>query len=240
MEKGESMLEAISEDEDLADGEDVEMLDVEEGELVAVDCSRSENDRERSGVADVNGENRGSGSKSKKRRANKRKRKKKKKKGGSGDKSLDINQRLKEKKSYMVYTAVGCLGLSKLTDLVSQVDAIQSCGGQMTADGKRCRTGGGILWNILKVREPAAYREIMKRTKDFEKQFRQQNTGRAARNKGSSSRETVCEPTVEASASIPEDLQLLPQIPPEQFGADGEQKSVNGRIRVPVSYEDLD
>ncbi|KAK8477936.1 hypothetical protein V6N13_113286 [Hibiscus sabdariffa] len=237
MEKGESILEAIFEDED------VEMLDVEEGELVAVDCSRSGNDRERSGVAGANGENRGSGSKIKKRRANMRKmkrKKKKKKKGGSGDKSLDINQRLKENKSYMVYTAVGCLGFSKLTDLVSEVDAIQSCGGQMTADGKRCRTGGGILWNILKVREPAAYREIMKRTKDFEKQFRQQNTGRAAQNKGSSSRETVCELTVEASASVAEDLQLFPQIPREQFGADGEQKSVNGRIRVPVSYEDLD
>ncbi|KAL4302365.1 hypothetical protein GQ457_10G001970 [Hibiscus cannabinus] len=279
MEKGESILEAIFEDED------VEMLDVEEGELVAVDSSRSANDRERSGVAGFNGENRGSGSKNKKRRANmrkmKKKKKKKKKKGGSGDKSLDINQfvfdtcrRLKENKSYMVYTAVGCLGVSKLTDLVSevrtyihtcmhaysvyvymmldfltetfgcacnsQVDAIQSCGGQMTADGKRCRTGGGILWNILKVREPAAYREIMKRTRDFEKQFRQQNPGRAARNKGSSSRETVCELTVEASASVPEDLQLFPQIPQEQFGADGERKSVNGRIRVPVSYEDLD
>ena len=38
----------------------------------------------------------------------------------------------------------------------------------MTADGRRCRTGGGILWNIIKAREPAAYREIMKKAKDFE------------------------------------------------------------------------
>ncbi|XVF35367.1 hypothetical protein REPUB_Repub18cG0139500 [Reevesia pubescens] len=175
MEKGESILEAIYEEDDLGDSEDVEMLDVEEGELVD---NNSVNCREKSGVADVNGENQGSQSKNKKRRANKRKNKKKR--GGSGPKDLDINRfvldtcrRLKEKKSYMVYTAVGRLGVSALSDLVKEVDAIQSCGGQMTADGRRCCTGGGILWNIIKAREPAAYREIMKKAKDFEKQFKQ-------------------------------------------------------------------
>lgn len=38
----------------------------------------------------------------------------------------------------------------------------------MTADGRRLRTGGGILWNIMKTREPMAYKEIMKKAKDFE------------------------------------------------------------------------
>jgi PHAX RNA-binding domain len=48
------------------------------------------------------------------------------------------------------------------------VEAIGKCGGQMTADGKRMRTGGGILWNILKTREPKAYKEIMLKGKEFE------------------------------------------------------------------------
>ncbi|KAG4136692.1 hypothetical protein ERO13_D07G022900v2 [Gossypium hirsutum] len=243
MEKGESILEAIYEDEDLGDGEDVEMVDVEEGELV--ECCNSGNDREKSGSAAVNGENQVPHSKNKKRRANKRKNKRKK--GGSGHKPLDINQfvldtcrRLKEKKSYMVYNAVGCLGVSALSDLVVEVCAIQSCGGQMTADGKRCRTGGGILWNILKVRQPAAYREIMKKTKDFEKQFKQQNVGRTlAQNKESSSRETACNLTNGTPVSVLEDSQLLPQTREEQFSTKGTRKTVHDRIRVPVSYEDI-
>ena len=49
-----------------------------------------------------------------------------------------------------------------------QVDAIQACGGQKTADGRRFRTGGGIFWNIIKIGEPQAYKEIMKKAKDFE------------------------------------------------------------------------
>ncbi|KAI8020381.1 hypothetical protein LOK49_LG04G00890 [Camellia lanceoleosa] len=57
----------------------------------------------------------------------------------------------------------------------SQVDAIQVCGGQKTVDGKRCRYGGGILWSVLKAQDPNAYREIMKKGRKFEKQFRQQN-----------------------------------------------------------------
>uniref|UniRef100_M1D682 Phosphorylated adapter RNA export protein n=2 Tax=Solanum tuberosum TaxID=4113 RepID=M1D682_SOLTU len=55
------------------------------------------------------------------------------------------------------------------------VDAIQTCGGQKTADSRRFRTGGGILWSILKVRDPNAYKEIMKKGKEFEKQFKQAN-----------------------------------------------------------------
>lgn len=33
----------------------------------------------------------------------------------------DTCRRLKEKKSYMVYTAVGCLGIPALSDLVNEV-----------------------------------------------------------------------------------------------------------------------
>ncbi|TYJ32604.1 hypothetical protein E1A91_A05G046800v1 [Gossypium mustelinum] len=237
MEKGESILEAIYEEDDLGD---VEMLDVEEGELVD---SNSVNDPDKSGFADVNGENQGSQSKNKKRRGNKKKNKKKK--SGSGPKPLDINRfvldtcrRLKEKKSYMVYTAVGCLGISALSDLVKEVDAIQSCGGQMTADGRRCRTGGGILWNIIKAREPAAYREIMKKAKEFEKQFKQQNVRQApAQSKEISSQETTL--SNGTAASVPQGAGLIPNDPTEEFSAEGARKSVHDRIRVPVSYEDL-
>ncbi|GMI81409.1 hypothetical protein like AT3G20430 [Hibiscus trionum] len=243
MEKVESILESIYEEDEIGDVEDVEMLDVEEGELVDND---SVNDREKTGVAaDVNGESEGSQSKNKKRKGNKRKNKKKK--GGPGPKTLDINRfvldtcrRLKEKKSYMVYTAVGCLGISALSDLVKEVDAIQSCGGQMTADGRRCRTGGGILWNIIKAREPAAYREIMKKTKEFEKQFRQQNIRQAPpQSKESSSQETASMLVNETATSVPEDSSAITHNPIEEFSAEGTRKSVHERIRVPVSYEDL-
>jgi hypothetical protein len=49
-----------------------------------------------------------------------------------------------------------------------QVEAIQKCGGQTVADRSRFRTGGGILWNILKSREPKAYKEIMDKGKELE------------------------------------------------------------------------
>ena len=49
-----------------------------------------------------------------------------------------------------------------------QVDAIQSCGGQRTVDGSRFRSGGGILWNILKTHDPKAYKEIMTKGREFE------------------------------------------------------------------------
>ena len=55
-----------------------------------------------------------------------------------------------------------------MTVIWLQVDAVQACGGQKTADGRRPRNGGGILWNILKVRDPNAFKEIMKKGKEFE------------------------------------------------------------------------
>lgn len=48
------------------------------------------------------------------------------------------------------------------THSVVQVDVIERCGGQMTNDGKRRRTPGGVMWNILRGRvQPAVYKEIM-------------------------------------------------------------------------------
>ncbi|CAK9145316.1 unnamed protein product [Ilex paraguariensis] len=60
------------------------------------------------------------------------------------------------------------IGLTHILQFHHLVDAIQACGGQKTADGRRYRTGGGILWCILKARDPNAYREIMKKGKEFE------------------------------------------------------------------------
>ncbi|KAK8965677.1 hypothetical protein KSP40_PGU011174 [Platanthera guangdongensis] len=48
------------------------------------------------------------------------------------------------------------------------VEVVQRNGGQKTVDGKRFRTGGGVLWNILKIRDPNAYKEIMAKGKEFE------------------------------------------------------------------------
>ncbi|KAF7837988.1 Phosphorylated adapter RNA export protein, RNA-binding domain containing protein [Senna tora] len=169
MEGGDSILDAINEQDSFDDvDDDVEMVDVEEGELVD---HTSQNHMGQGSTGDINVANQESQSKNRKRRANKKKNKRKRKGSGPFDINrfvLDTCRRLKEKKSYMVYTAVGCLGVSALSDLVKEVDAIQACGGQQTADGRRMRNGGGILWNIIKVREPKAYKEIMKKAKDFE------------------------------------------------------------------------
>ncbi|TXG61938.1 hypothetical protein EZV62_013301 [Acer yangbiense] len=219
MDEGESILGAIYEDDNLEeDVEDVEMLDIEEGELVEHNSS-SQTNLEQNRGGDVNVGNQESQNKTRKRRANKKKNKKKK--TGPGQAFTDINRfvldtcrRLKEKKSYMVYTAVGCLGISALSDLVKEVDAIQSCGGQMTADGKRYRTG--------------AY-----------KQFRQQNNKRTPEQINEDSQRVACAPSDGIRATIPDGSQLVPQNQQEQSSAEGNRKSVHERIRVPVSYDDL-
>ncbi|CAK7353054.1 unnamed protein product [Dovyalis caffra] len=251
MEEGRNILEAILDDDD-DNLEDVDMLDVEEGEFVVDDNSHTDLGLN-SGSRDGGGANVGnaeSQSKNQRRRANKKKKKNKKKRGGGpGSNVTDINKfvldtcrRLKEKKSYMVYTAVGCLGVSALSDLVKEVDAIQSCGGQMTVDGRRFRTGGGILWNIMKAREPMAYKEIMKKAKEFEKQFRQQSIWPAPEQKNECSPQRTASAFIdETPASIPDSSQneLAPQYQNEHSSADEKRKSVHDRIRVPVSYDDL-
>lgn len=225
------------------DVEDIEMVDVEEGELIEHTSPRK--------TGQINGEELGaineeSCNKNRRRRNNKKKNKRKR--GSSGPKITDINRfvldvckRLKEKKSYLVWTAVGCLGVSALSDLVKEVDAIQACGGQKTADGKRFRTGGGILWNILKVRDPNAYKEIMKKGNEFEKQFKQKNMRQApAQNKGDSSQGNNLPSTDETTAvgSILDAKPANMQNQPEQCNVEQKRSSVHDRVRVPVAYDD--
>ncbi|GLU01494.1 hypothetical protein SLE2022_188010 [Rubroshorea leprosula] len=233
-------LDANFDDDYIEDGEDVEMLDVEEGELVEDETPQT--DVGKSSGGEVTMGNQGAQSKNQRRRANKKRNRKRR--NSSGQKPVDVDRfvletcrRLREKKKYMVYTAVGVLGFSAFSDIVREVDAIQACGGQMTADGKRNRTGGGILWNIIKAREPAAYGGIMKKTKEFEKQFKKQNIRQPPRqDKEGSSRVTV---TDGASSSAQDDSQFMPQNQPGQFSSDAKRKSVHERIRVPVLYDDL-
>lgn len=243
MEEEGSILEAIFEEEEedvLEEVEDVDMVDVEEGEI-AEQKPRVDSDQNAGevGMSEVAG-NQASKSKNKRR-----KNKKKKKKNGGSDPEVtyitrfveDTCRRLHERKSYMVYTAVSCLGISRLKDLVKEVDAIQYCGGQMTVDRRRPRTGGGILWNILKTKEPMAYQEIMKKAKEFEKQFKQQNKA-PWKNKGPISQEVVLPSDVPPS-SVQGGCQLELQNQQEESSTEQKNKSVHDRIRVPVSYDDL-
>ncbi|KAG5018469.1 hypothetical protein JHK87_014324 [Glycine soja] len=241
MEDGDNILDAIYEEDTLDD--DVDMVDVEEGELVEPD---SQNVLGQSGAGDINEANQEPLSKNQKRRANKKKNKKKRK--GSGSNAMDINRfvldtcrRLKEKKSYMVYTAVGCLGVSALSDLVNEVDAIQTCGGQKTADGRRFRTGGGILWSILKVREPKVYKEIMKKAKEFEKQFRQPNVmQRPVPKKEDSSQGVPVSFSGRDLGNVSDSNILASQMQNQHQPATLEEKPVSAhdRLRIPVSYDD--
>ncbi|KAJ6406457.1 hypothetical protein OIU84_010055, partial [Salix udensis] len=136
MEEGENILEAILDDDD-DNLEDVDMVDVEEGEFVVDDNSHTgsglNNGSHDGGGEDGGGENAGNvepqSKNQRRRRSGNKKKRKNKKRGGGGPGSnvtdvnwfvLDTCRRLKEKKSYMVYTAVGCLGVSALSDLVKE------------------------------------------------------------------------------------------------------------------------
>ncbi|KAJ8512621.1 hypothetical protein OPV22_003055 [Ensete ventricosum] len=163
--------------------------------------------------------------------------------GGATASIADINRfvietcrHLKEHKSYLLWNAIGCLGVSVVKDLVKEVDAIQRCGGQKTADGRRFRTGGGILWNILKTREPNAYKEIMSKGREFEKQFKESKTKMRCSNEAQVS-----------GRSIPNEAEVSDN---SERGADVEKKlessepktqhkKLMDRMRVPVSYDDL-
>uniref|UniRef100_A0ACD5VI68 Uncharacterized protein n=1 Tax=Avena sativa TaxID=4498 RepID=A0ACD5VI68_AVESA len=152
---------------------------------------------------------------------------------------LDTCRRLKEKKSYLVWNAIGCLGVSAVSDLVREVEAIQKCGGQMIADGSRFRTGGGILWNILKSREPKAYKEIIVKGRELEKKF-MYGKGRPhmSRNEDASSQgSALVDEEIEAQDDA-EHLVHVEEAPHNNNKAEP-RKPVADRIRVPVSYDDL-
>ncbi|KAI7745359.1 hypothetical protein M8C21_027971 [Ambrosia artemisiifolia] len=231
MDGEESLLDSIFDVENVEDMEDVDMVDVEEGELVGNNC-QAELGESRSMVGDAVAQE--PQSKNQKRKS--RKKKNKKKKGGSGSDVTDINRfvidtcrRLKERKSYLVWTAVGCLGVSALSDLVKEVDAIQACGGQKTVDGRRFRSGGGILWSILKARDPNIFKEIMKKGKEFEKQFKRPDL----RKEPNQNKQTCAKAGDHATEGEP---------PVQKDGTEERQtqkQPVHERIRVPVSYDDL-
>ncbi|XP_076924999.1 uncharacterized protein LOC143587649 [Bidens hawaiensis] len=227
MEGEESLLDSIFDEEHVEDMEDVDMVDAEEGEVIE-NHHQAELGENKS--MDDNAVVQQPQSKNQKRRS--KRKKNKKKKCGLGSDVTDINRfvldtcrRLKERKSYLVWTAVGCLGVSALSDLVKEVDAIQACGGQKTADGRRLKCGGGILWNILKSRDPNAFKEIMKKGKEFEKQFKRPDLRKEPdQNKQACSE--AGDHAAEGESSGVEERQI-------------QKKPVHERIRVPVSYDDL-
>ncbi|GAB2267749.1 hypothetical protein Dimus_002730 [Dionaea muscipula] len=253
MDDRESILDLIHEEENMEDADDIEMLDVEDGEVVDGKSSHVKwGQHSEGGAKDVKSESLG---KTRRRRKNKKRNRKNKDNNESGVTDinryvLDVCRRLKEKKSYLVYTAVGCLGVSALSDIVKEVDAIQACGGQKTADGNRFRTGGGILWSILKAREPNAYKEIMKRGREFEKQFRQPGNRQAGgKNKETPSnstrvvtKQTLLDGNLDGLLHPISPGQGQPEpesVPESQLNSEGKQISLDSRMRRPVSYDDL-
>ncbi|KAL3500682.1 hypothetical protein ACH5RR_039775 [Cinchona calisaya] len=234
MEREDSILDTVFEDENF---EDVEMFDVEEGELVEHN-SEAECGDANAGTDLKLGNTECSTDPSGQKKNKKRKKKNKRKRGNSGPNVTNINRfvldvcrRLKERKSYLVWAAVGCLGVSALGDLVTEVEAIQACGGQKTADGRRFRTGGGILWSVLKVRDPNAYKEIMRRGKEFEKQFKPQNINQETMHKKEDPSQTT--------AKDPDELQEASLLENRLSNSEQKRVSVHDRVRVPVAYDDL-
>ncbi|KAL8226797.1 hypothetical protein R6Q57_016629 [Mikania cordata] len=232
MEGEESLFDSIFDVENVENMEDVDMEDVEEGELVGTSHQADLGDSRSMDGEEVAQEPQ---SKNQKRRS--RKKKNKKKKSGSGSDVTDINRfvldtcrHLKERKPYLVWTAVGCLGVSALSDLVKEVDAIQACGGQKTADGRRLKFGGGILWNILKARDPDVFKEIMKKGKEFEKQFKRPDLRKEPIQNKQTSSKAGDHAAADGEASLQKDgIKEKPT----------HKQPVHERIRVPVSYDDL-
>ncbi|XP_019184796.1 PREDICTED: uncharacterized protein LOC109179755 [Ipomoea nil] len=247
--------------ENIEDGNDIKMSEFEEGELVemisktelgenSAVVSKIESQETRAGTEDVFDKDHGTKNKNPRKKNRKKKRKNKGNKGTQGPNITDINRfvtyvckRLREKKSYLVWNAVACLGVSALSDLVREVEAIQACGGQKTADGRRFRAGGGILWNVIKAREPNAYKDIMKRGKEFEKQLKQVPKTPLIKQeaKDAISQNTLGtvtdKPLANASdGRVPSNMVCDFQ---EESTSGPQRQSVYNRIRVPVSYDDL-
>ncbi|CAO2170346.1 unnamed protein product [Urochloa humidicola] len=256
MEEGDFALGDAAIDEETLnyDGDDIEMADADsdaEGTPAA----------EVSAAAAAGGGGEGGGGaqaekggpEGKNKRKKKKKRNKGKKKGrqdGPPTNIADISRfvantckRLNEKKAFLVWNAIGCLGVNAVNDLVREVEAIQKCGGQTTADGSRFRTGGGILWNILKSREPKAYKEIMAKGKELEKQIMYKRRPQMSRNEDASSQgSALIDEEIEAQEQKevlddPEQLDDAEKEPPLDNKA--QRKPLADRIRVPVAYDDL-
>ncbi|XP_021739061.1 uncharacterized protein LOC110705486 [Chenopodium quinoa] len=235
----ESILDTIDEELSFGDGEDVEMMDIEEGEVVDGHVSGETSDKNDIEVKVISqSENLQPAKNTGKRRKKKKKNKKKNFVPQSDVVNIDrfvvdVCKRLRERKSYLVYTAIGVLGIAAVRDLVKEVEAVQVCGGQKTVLGDRYRSGGGVLWNILKARDPNAYKEIMKKGRDFEKQFR-----RPSVQPPSASDAMTGKPVASTSDNDCEiETPVQEQLP--QPSAGEKRVPVHERIRVPVSYDDL-
>ncbi|KAI3851130.1 hypothetical protein MKW92_034708 [Papaver armeniacum] len=263
MEGSENITKAIYEDESLEDYQDADMLDsetLEEGEcriqigsLQLTETSKSEEGECTGKIGDLGltemgtrgdvSVNQPSNSKIRKRRAKKKKNKNKKTGPAPAINNMnkfviDTCKRLKERKPYLVWNAVGILGVSALSDLINEVDAIQACGGQMTADGKRHRFGGGILWGILKKRDPNAYKEIMAKGREIEMQFKQQAPKELNPSLQKTAQSLIAGPMINHTS---DGAALAPPLNcrTEPSNIKRERISVMNRIRVPVSYDDL-
>ncbi|XP_076881773.1 uncharacterized protein LOC143530013 [Bidens hawaiensis] len=125
MDGEESLPDSIFYAENAEDTEDIDMVDVEEGELVG-------NNQQVDGSVQIRQSSSKDGDaltqEPQTRNPKRKNKKKKKKKGGSGANVTDINRfvldtcrRLKERKSYLIWTAVGCLGVPALSDLVKEI-----------------------------------------------------------------------------------------------------------------------
>ncbi|XP_075494795.1 uncharacterized protein LOC142532364 [Primulina tabacum] len=185
-------------------GQDVEMQDVEEGELLEPIL------KDESGVSCNVGVNQVSN----KRNLRRKKKKNKNKQNTEIDWFvLNVCKRLRERKSYLMCTAVGCIDVSALSDLVKEVDAIQACGGQKTADGGHF------------------------------KQFKQhhQNKQAHAQQSESSSERRALNTVNQIKPKISNGLELLShdQNQLEQSSTEEKRTSVHNQIRRPVTYDDL-
>ncbi|RZC62239.1 hypothetical protein C5167_024017 [Papaver somniferum] len=118
------------------------------------------------------------------------------------------------------------------------VDAIQACGGQMTADGKHHRYGGGILWGILKKHDPNAYKEIMVKGKEIERQFKQQAPKELNPSLQKTAQSSIAGPMINQTSA---GTALAPPLNcrPAACNIKRDRISVMNRIRVPVTYDDL-
>ncbi|KAL6556660.1 hypothetical protein OROGR_005948 [Orobanche gracilis] len=275
MEGGESLLDTLFDTESVEDAQDMDMLDVEEGELVEPTSKAEVGESLDVGGNQVNQEHR---KKNPRHRTNKKKKNKRKRGSSMGINATDISRfvvdackHLRERKHYLMWTAVGCLGVSALSDLVKEyvkklqcsddghnsvtsdiilyldehcwtfVDAIQACGGQKTSDGSRFRYGGGILWNIIKARDPNAYKEIMTKGREFEKQFKQPVLDKQGCKQLQTEASSQSINQVKWNHHSSDGLELTSNGQSELELSTGERKraSVHDRIRVPVSYDDL-
>ncbi|CAL4975784.1 unnamed protein product [Urochloa decumbens] len=254
MEEGEFALGAarIGEETLNYDGDDIEMADADsdaEG-TPAAEVSAAATGGGGEGGGGAQAEKGVPEGKNKRRKKKRNKGKKKGRQDGPPTNIADISRfvantckRLHEKKAFLVWNAVGCLGVTAVSDLVREVEAIQKCGGQTIADGSRFRTGGGILWNILKSREPKAYKEIMAKGKELEKQIMYKKRPQMSRNEDASSQgSALIDDEIEAQEQKevlddPEQLDDAEKEPPLDNKA--QRKPLAGRIRVPVAYDDL-